>query len=118
MNFFLAVFFTAQVIAASELYVTETERDVNYQSDSELNPVLLGKKPWHEYLPKCWAKDLVDDEAHEVFDKIVQNFLFDHVLTKELYAKILSGDVEDDVDEDEFDDESDENTIKSVAYGF
>jgi len=116
MNYFFAIFLTAKVIAAAE----PSQSDVYSLSDSGFNDdyslsdsrfKLRRNATWHKYLPECWARDLIDDEAHEVFDKIIDKFLFDHVLTKERYADVVGLDDSPETTVESFEDE-----ITEVAY--
>jgi len=116
MNYFFAIFLTAKVIAAAEPSLSDVYAlsDSRFESDSLSDDYSLSDSrfklrrnaTWHKFLPNCWGKDLDDDEAHEVFDKIIKNFVLDHVLTKDRFKKM------NDLDSSE---DSPEETITEIS---
>lgn len=111
MNYFFAIFLTAKVIAAAEPSLSDVYSlsDSGFESEPSLSDdyslsdsrfKLRRNATWHKFLPQCWGKELDDDEAHEVFDKIIENFVLDHVLTKDRFKKMNDLDSSEDSPED------------------
>ena len=111
MNYFFAIFLTAKVIAAAEPSLSDVYSlsDSGFKSEPSLSDdyslsdsrfKLRRNATWHKFLPQCWGKELDDDEAHEVFDKIIKNFVLDHVLTKDRFKKMNDLDSSEDSPED------------------